>query len=595
MNIAQLSEHLKDIPQNTLLGYAQNPNSVVPQFLALAEIQRRQQLQGATQPPQSTVANDVLTQANPQPAPMAPQQMPSQGIAQIPQQPAPQQMAQQLPENQPGVAQLPSGMPQGMAAGGIVAFAGGGMPVAEAETDEEYQDYLDKVESSKRRSGLSEMFAGLKDRVAGVVGSLPQTYEKAKTTASEGIASLKPSSNHPYAQIAMEEAKKLGIDPKYIMHMLHKETGNLKNPESAVSHAGARGPMQLMPGTAKELGVDINDPEANTRGGVRYFAKMMDMFGNDPQLAMAAYNAGPGRVRDMLKSGRGIESLSRETQGYVRMAQGGITKLAAGDQISVDKSLAPGESIVSDAVNPTTARSPFLDYLDELKQERADVNKQHDNDLNLALMQAGLGMMAGTSPYALSNIGQGGSQGVAAYNASQKQKAAELAGLRKSHLGTMEAQHLYDYRQQQLKDVEENRQGRLQLGKDKLAQAGDIAEQTRLGKVDALTTQTLAAAARNPQYKYYTKQLENSTPGSLEYDQAVEALQMIENTYLQNAGLKNAKPISIPKPVVKEEEPGFLKDIFTKAGKQIFGGPSAAPSSSPVGTYVPGKGIVYNQ
>ena len=595
MNITQLSEHLKDIPQNTLVGYAQNPNSVVPQFLALAEIQRRQQLQGATQPPQSTVANDVLAQANPQPVAPMQQPMPPQGIAQIPQQPAPEQMAQQLPENQPGVSQLPSGMPKGMAAGGIVAFAGGGQPAPEVETDEEYQDYLDKAESSKRRSGLSEMFAGLKDRVAGAVGSLPQTYEKAKTTASEGIASLKPSSNHPYAQIAMEEAKKLGIDPKYIMHMLHKETGNLKNPESAVSHAGARGPMQLMPGTAKELGVDINDPEANTRGGVRYFAKMMDMFGNDPQLAMAAYNAGPGRVRDMLKSGRGIESLSRETQGYVRMAQGGITKLAAGDQISVDKSLAPGESIVPDAVTPTAERSPFLNYLDELKQERADVTKQHDNDLNLALMQAGLGMMAGTSPYALSNIGQGGMQGVAAYNASQKQKAAELAGLRKSQLGTMEAQHLYDYRQQQLKDVEENRQGRLQLGKEKLAQAGDIAEQTRLGKVDALTTQTLAAAARNPQYKYYTKQLENSTPGSLEYDQAVEALQMIENTYLQNAGLKNAKPISIPKPVVKEEEPGFLRDIFTKAGKQIFGGSSAAPSGSSVGTYVPGKGIVYNQ
>ena len=43
MNIAQLSEQLKDIPQGTLVNYARDPNSVVPQFLALAEIQRRQQ------------------------------------------------------------------------------------------------------------------------------------------------------------------------------------------------------------------------------------------------------------------------------------------------------------------------------------------------------------------------------------------------------------------------------------------------------------------------------------------------------------------------------------------------------------------------
>ena len=63
MNIAQLSEQLKDVPQNRLIDYARNPNSVVPQFLALAEIQRRQQLQAQAQPPASTVANDVLGQA----------------------------------------------------------------------------------------------------------------------------------------------------------------------------------------------------------------------------------------------------------------------------------------------------------------------------------------------------------------------------------------------------------------------------------------------------------------------------------------------------------------------------------------------------
>jgi hypothetical protein len=100
MNIAQLSEHLKDIPQGTLVGYAQNPNSVVPQFLALAEIQRRQQLQAPIQAPSSTVANDVLAQASPQPVAPIQQPMPQQGIDQLPPQVMQPEMAKQLPENQ---------------------------------------------------------------------------------------------------------------------------------------------------------------------------------------------------------------------------------------------------------------------------------------------------------------------------------------------------------------------------------------------------------------------------------------------------------------------------------------------------------------
>jgi soluble lytic murein transglycosylase-like protein len=130
---------------------------------------------------------------------------------------------------------------------------------------------------------------------------------------------------HKYESMVIQEAQRLGIDPNLAVHVLYKETGNLKDPETARSKAGAIGVMQLMPKTAKGLGVDPLNPEENIRGGVTYLKQMYDKY-QDPTLALAAYNAGPGRVDKALKSGQGISSLPRETQNYIvasRMASGG--------------------------------------------------------------------------------------------------------------------------------------------------------------------------------------------------------------------------------------------------------------------------------
>lgn len=82
--------------------------------------------------------------------------------------------------------------------------------------------------------------------------------------------------------------------------------------QSAISRAGATGVMQLMPGTARELGVDRFDLGQNVHGGAAYLSRMLSRFGGDVRLALAAYNAGPGAVERY-----GDVPPYRETQAYV--------------------------------------------------------------------------------------------------------------------------------------------------------------------------------------------------------------------------------------------------------------------------------------
>ncbi len=102
---------------------------------------------------------------------------------------------------------------------------------------------------------------------------------------------------------------KYGVDPTFVRAVIQVESDF--NP-LCVSHKGARGLMQLMPGTAKQYGVtEVHDPEQNIRAGVRHLAYLLELFGDQPR-ALAAYNAGEGAV---LKYG-GIPPYE-ETSTYV--------------------------------------------------------------------------------------------------------------------------------------------------------------------------------------------------------------------------------------------------------------------------------------
>ncbi len=128
----------------------------------------------------------------------------------------------------------------------------------------------------------------------------------------------------PYAQAITDAANKYGVDPDLAMRVVHQESSG--NPNIQDSSAGAMGLMQLMPETAKSLGVDPRDPLQNIDGGVRYLKQQLDTY-KDPQLALAAYNAGPGRVNKYLNNG---VPLPAETTDYVHKISGsplGVTPI----------------------------------------------------------------------------------------------------------------------------------------------------------------------------------------------------------------------------------------------------------------------------
>jgi soluble lytic murein transglycosylase-like protein len=127
-----------------------------------------------------------------------------------------------------------------------------------------------------------------------------------------------------FAAALKQAAAAANLSPSLLSALVWQESR--WNPQ-AVSPKGAMGLAQLMPGTARDLGVNPADPVANLSGGARYLRYLLDTFDGDVEKALAAYNAGPGRVRNA----GGVPAIA-ETRAYVASIVRRISYSTGGSQ-----------------------------------------------------------------------------------------------------------------------------------------------------------------------------------------------------------------------------------------------------------------------
>ena len=197
---------------------------------------------------------------------------------------------------------------------------------------------------------------------------ITQTQTQTKTTAAgPTVAAPNAAAAIDLDQVVRDAANKNRLDPDFVSSVIKAES-NFKT--HAVSKKGAQGLMQLMPGTAAQLGVvDPFDPKANVEAGTAHLSALLDLYHDDPIKALAAYNAGAFRVKQY----NGVPPY-QETRAYVskivrdfnakkraQMKAAAATKAATGPATEKKIAATPAK-----AANPATKKA---------KPQQASVSK----------------------------------------------------------------------------------------------------------------------------------------------------------------------------------------------------------------------------